>query len=155
MNYESLMIEAESHQLLVKEKALKSHDGRIKGKRIAIRKDISTAAEKSCVLAEELGHYYTTVGDILDQSKAENRKQELRARLWAYNKQIGLIGIVNAYKNGCTSLHEAAEFLGVTEEFFCDAIRSYHAKYGICASVDNYVVFFEPALSVMKKMNID
>ena len=46
---------------------------------MAISKSISTQAEKSCVLAEELGHHYTTVGDILDQSDpsaTENRNTE-------------------------------------------------------------------------------
>ena len=31
---------------------------------VAIRKDIETQAEKSCILAEELGHHYTTTGNI-------------------------------------------------------------------------------------------
>ena len=31
-------------------------------------------AEKACVLAEELGHHYTTIGDIIDQKESENRK---------------------------------------------------------------------------------
>ena len=121
---------------------------------IAIRNNINTSTEKACVLAEELGHYHTTVGDILDQSDTENRKQELKARLWAYNKQIGLIGLVDAYKRGCHSRHEAAEYLGVTEEFFQDAIDRYRSKYGVCAEVDNYVVFFEPSLAVMEKSEI-
>ena len=38
--------------------------------------------EKASVLAEELGHYYTTVGNILDQEDAGNRKQEHKARTW-------------------------------------------------------------------------
>lgn len=55
---------------------------------------------KKCVLAEELGHYHTTVGDILDLSTASNQKQEYRARLWTYDKMIGLSGIISAYKTG-------------------------------------------------------
>lgn len=57
--------------------------------------------EKACVLAEELGHHYTSVGNILDMTSAANRKQERQARLWAYNKQIGLIGLVRAFEHGC------------------------------------------------------
>ncbi len=57
---------------------------------IAIEQGLSSN-EKSCILAEELGHHYTTVGNILDQSSVSNRKQELRARMWAYNKLIGLM----------------------------------------------------------------
>ena len=66
---------------------------------IAIREDM-TIPEKTCALAEELGHHYTTYGNILNQSDTSNRKQELRARAWAYNKQIGLIGLVRAFEHG-------------------------------------------------------
>lgn len=149
-NYEILLDEAESHQLSVKEKPLAAHDGRIKGNKIAIRSTIKTETEKACILAEELGHYYTTTGNILDQSKAENRKQEYHARLWAYNKQIGLTGIVDAYRNGCRNRYEAAEYLGVTEEFLLDALETYRKKYGICTAIDNYIIYFEPCIGVME-----
>lgn len=56
---------------------------------IAIEKKLSSI-EKSCVLAEELGHHYTSYGDIMDQDIVQNRKQELRARLRGYDLQIGL-----------------------------------------------------------------
>ena len=148
--YEALLDEANDIGLTVKEKPLKYNNGRIKGSRIAIRQDITTTAEKSCVLAEELGHYYTTVGDILDQSKPESRKQERQARLWAYNKQIGLIGLVRAFEHGCQNRFEIAEYLEVTEEFLEECIECYRNKYGICKRVDNYVVYFVPQLSVMK-----
>ena len=116
---------------------------------IAIHKSL-TAVEKSCILAEELGHHYTTVGDILDQDDTENRKQELRARLWAYNKQIGLRGIIRAYEAHLTEIHEVAEFLEVTPEFLQDALQCYRSKYSPYTTVDNYIIFFEPCLSVAK-----
>ena len=83
LNYEQLLTVADQAGLQVKAKALQNHDGLLKGKRIAIRKDIETQAEKSCVLAEEIGHYVTSTGNILDQAKVGNRKQEYRARLYA------------------------------------------------------------------------
>ena len=67
MDYESLLKESDTLGLIVKEKPLKFNDGRIKGCKIAIRKDIPTSIEKACVLSEELGHYYTSSGDILNQ----------------------------------------------------------------------------------------
>ncbi len=106
--------------------------------------------EKACVLAEELGHHYTSVGNILDMASAANRKQERQARLWAYNKQIGLIGLVRAFEHGCQNRFEIAEYLEVTEEFLEECIECYRNKYGICKRVDNYVVYFIPQLSVMK-----
>ena len=148
--YEALLDEACDMGLTVKEKPLKYNNGRIKGNRIAIRQDIDTEKEKTCVLAEELGHYYTSVGNILDMTSAANRKQERQARLWAYNKQIGLIGLVRAFEHGCQNRFEIAEYLEVTEEFLEECIECYRNKYGICKRVDNYVVYFIPQLSVMK-----
>ncbi len=148
--YEALLDEACDMGLTVKEKPLKYNNGRIKGNRIAIRQDIDTEKEKACVLAEELGHYYTSVGNILDMTSAANRKQERQARLWAYNKQIGLIGLVRAFEHGCQNRFEIAEYLEVTEEFLEECIECYRNKYGICKRVDNYVVYFIPQLSVMK-----
>lgn len=149
MTYEELLIEADANNLTVKEKPLPISKGRIKGNRIAIRKDM-TETEKTCVLAEELGHHYTAVGDILDQSSAENRKQEMRGRIVAYNKLVGLRGIVDAYLHHCQNLSEAAEYLGVTEEFLSDSIMYYKNKYGVFATVDNYTVVFEPTIAVIE-----
>ena len=90
MNYEELLIEADTNNLITKEKPLLANAGRIKGNRIAIKKDLPTQREKACVLAEELGHFFTSSGNILDTSDISNRKQEARARLWAFNRQVGL-----------------------------------------------------------------
>lgn len=153
MNYETLLAKADSHGLVVKEKDLLAYDGRIKGNRIAIRKTIDTQVEKSCVLAEELGHYYTTYGNILDQSETMNRKQEYRARLYGCNLKIGLLGIIHAYENGCRNLHEMADFLEVTEEYLKEAIECYRSKYGEYTKLDNYTIYFIPCLAVLGMKN--
>lgn len=150
MTYEELLIHSDNCDVIVREKPLLNNDGRIKSNRIAIRKTIPTSTAKACVLAEELGHYYTTHGNILSQESVSDRKQELKARLWAYNKQIGLMGIIKSYEYGCRSRHEMADYLDVTEEFLSDALERYHQKYGICTTIDNYIVYFEPILGVMK-----
>lgn len=150
MHYEILVSEASDTGLTVKEKPLKYNNGRIKGNKIAIRKDLETSSQKTCVLAEELGHHYTTVGNILDQADTGNRKQERRARLWAYDKLIGLHGIIDAFEHGCGNRYEIAEYLDVTESFLLDAIAVYREKYGVCKRFQNYVVYFEPTLAVGK-----
>lgn len=150
MTYEELLIQSDSKNIQVKEIPLREDDGRIYENRIGIRKDIPTQAEKSCVLAEELGHYHTTYGDILDLDNVQNRKQELRARMWGYDRLIGLTGIIQAYKTGCRNLAEMAEELDVTEEYLLDALKAYRSKYGTCTTADGYVIYFEPALAVMK-----
>ncbi len=117
---------------------------------VALNHNIATSKEKSCILAEELGHHYTTVGDILDQNQSANRKQEQQARTWAYNKLIGLMGIVDSYKAGCRSTHDMAEYLNVTEEFLMEALERYKQKYGSCVTVDNYIIYFEPYLGILE-----
>ena len=109
-----------------------------------------TNKEQAAVLAEELGHHLTAAGDILDQSVTANRKQELRGRIWAYNRLIGLTGIIRAYKIGCRNRYEVAECLDVPEETLQEALNYYRARYGVCTQVDNYVIYFEPALGVME-----
>ena len=117
---------------------------------VAINTSVTSSTEKACVLAEELGHHYTTVGDILDQSIADNRKQELKARLWGYDKLIGLMGIIKAYEHHCQSRYEMAEYLNVTEDYLEEAIDRYRSKYGQCVTIDRYVIYFIPNLSVTK-----
>ena len=143
--YESLLAEADQEGLITKEKNLLANDGLIVGNRIAIRHDL-TWKEKGCVMAEELGHYYTSSGNILDQDDVSNRQQELKARAWAYDKRIGLTGLIRAYKNGCKNRYEIADYLDVTEEFLDECLVYYRNQYGICTRVDNYVIYFEPHL---------
>ena len=144
MTYDELLIEADRNNLIAKEKPLVSGDGRISGNRIAIRKDIETQTQKACVLAEELGHHYTTVGNILDQSDVSNRQQEQKARTWAYFRQISLCDLVSAYRYGCRNKFEVADYLGVTEQFLADALQRFKEKYGLFATFENYVIYFEP-----------
>lgn len=141
--YDELLIEADMNNLITKEKPLPISKGRIKGNRIAIKKDL-TETEKKCVLAEELGHHHTTVGDILNQNTAKNRKQEHKARVWGYRKVFDLTDIVSAYKYGCANRYEIAEYLNVTESFLIDAIEHYKNQHGLYAKVDKYLIYFEP-----------
>lgn len=150
LDYEGLLKEAYDANLIVKEVKLLAHKGRIKNNRIAIKKDVPTLKEKSCILAEELGHYYTSYGDILDQKIVCNKKQEHKARLWAYDKQVGLIGIINAYEAKCINLYDMADFLDVPENFLLDALSCYKKKYGHYKVLDNYIIYFEPYLGVLK-----
>lgn len=150
MSYEELIIKAEQDGVIVEECNLQAHDGLCYNDLILIDKKLKTQVEKRCVLAEELGHYHTTVGNILNQKHTSNIKQESIARLWSYNHLIGLTGIIECYKKKCTNLHEMAERLEVTEEFLSEAINCYESKYGLCTKVDNYIVYFKPCLGVIE-----
>lgn len=151
MKYDVLLNDANTEGLKIKERPFHTYDGRIKGNNIYLRKDMNTA-EKTCVLAEELGHHHTSVGNILDMNDVRNRKQERQARLWGYNKLIGLTGIIKAFQAGCQSRHEMAELLDVTEEYLQECIDCYRDKYGVCTEVDNYIIYFIPRLAVMEKV---
>ena len=112
--------------------------------RILLNKKLRSTAEKTCILAEELGHHHTSAGNIMDLTDIRNRKQELRARDWAYRRLVPLGKIVEAYHEGVTSRHELAEYLGVTEEFLQAALKRYREKYGTYAMVDKHIVYFDP-----------
>ncbi|WP_180958641.1 hypothetical protein [Mediterraneibacter gnavus] len=128
---------------------LNGSDGRIFRNRIAISDRLRTSTEKACVLAEEMGHHFTAVGNIIDQMNIENLKQEQKGRLRGYNRMIGLRGIISAFNAGCQNRYEVAEHLHVTEEYLQEAIDCYTGKYGECTTVDNYVIYFIPNLAVM------
>jgi Zn-dependent peptidase ImmA (M78 family) len=147
--YEEMLAEAEENNIVAKEKPLRANKGRIKGNRIAINNKM-TETEKKCVMAEELGHFYTGTGNILDQTHVTNRKQELYGRIHAYNRLVGLIGLINAYNHHCQNISETAEYLGVTEEFLNDSIQYYKKRYGKYACIDNYIIYFEPYIGVFK-----
>ena len=127
---------------------------RIKGlycdKMIGINIDIDSSNEKACVLAEELGHHHTTVGHILDMTDIGNRKQERQARLWGYNKLIGLSGLIKAFEAGCQDRFEVAEYLGVTDEYLCECLDTYRDKYGVGVTMDDYYIMFIPHLAIGK-----
>lgn len=117
---------------------------------IALNEKISTTVEKSCILAEELGHHFTSSGDIINMDKIQNVKQEYKARVWGYNKKIGLYGIIKCYKYGCKNIYEMAQLLDVTEQYLINAIEYYRSKYGICTTIDNYIIYFEPCISALE-----
>lgn len=114
---------------------------------IAIKEGM-VSSKTADTIAEELGHHYTSVGNILKQDTINARKQERTARLWSYNKRIGLIGILNAFQNHCTNRYEIAEYLGISEDTLTDALECYRQIYGTGVMVDNYFIQFEPVLQV-------
>ncbi len=144
MTYEDLLTDADHAGLLVKEQNLLEYDGLIKGDRIAIRETIPTQVAKACVLAEELGHHYTSSGIIIDQTSTSNRKQERRARIWAYKKAFALTDLILAFKAGCRNRYEFAEYLEITEAFLQEAIDYYKEKYGPYIIQEPYVIYLDP-----------
>ena len=120
---------------------------------VAINKKIKTIKEKACILAEELGHHETSSGNILDLSNDSSRKQEHVARMWGYNKLIGLQGLIDAFEHRCEGLYEVADFLNVTEEYLIETINSYMHKYGCYVNYKDYIIEFNyNSVNIMKKI---
>ena len=94
--------------------------------------------------------YIKNLGDITDQTEICNKKQELVARRWGFDKAVGLVGLINAFENNCRNAFEIADFLGVTKEYFDEAIDYYRAKYGVMYKIDNYIIYFIPSLGICK-----
>lgn len=142
MHYNNLL--EEYAHISIKEKDLQfGFKGLYKNGKIAIDRKLTTV-EKGCILAEELGHHFLTVGNILDQTKINNRKQEKVARLWAYRKLIPITCFIDAYKHGCKNRFEVAEFLEVTEEFLQEALDRYIEKYGDYIRHEDIVIHLNP-----------
>lgn len=155
MLYESLLHEAEQLGISTYEKPMPyTTKGLYADGVIWINRNIKTTAEKSCIVAEELGHYHTTVCNILDQSDQYNRKKEKLARNWAYQYLIPLSKIVQAYRAGIFGRHELAEYLDVTEDFLQAVVERYQEKFGLYTVYDKYTIYFDP-LGVMETLDLD
>lgn len=151
MTYDELLIEAEKNGLKIKEKPLKHNlKGLYNNGRIILDKKLSNNQERKCILAEEIGHHYTTYGNIIDENDISNKKQELFARKWAYKKLVGILDIINAFKIGVRNRYELAEYLNITEGFLQSALNYYEIKYENWYEIDNYIIRFNP-LGVIEK----
>lgn len=150
MAYEKLRKEAAQKGINIYEEPMNmAIKGLYGNNTIWINKGLPTNTEKACILAEELGHHHTSHGILLDQAGLQNRKQEKRARKWAYKKLVPLPAFIQAHKAGIRNHHELAEYLDVTEEFLEEAIQNYKEKYGLFKTIDGLTICFEP-LGVLK-----
>ena len=118
---------------------------------IALNKKLDTTKEKICILAEELGHHETFAGNILDTSVSANRKQEYKARIWAYRKIISPDDLLSAFKSGCRNRYEIAEHIGVTEEFLEEALACFKTKYPEGLIKASYMIRFTPSLQIFMR----
>ncbi|MCY9547312.1 ImmA/IrrE family metallo-endopeptidase [Lysinibacillus xylanilyticus] len=143
-SYDTLLDECNDLEIEVYEMDNMKSKGLYGDNVIWINKSLPSISEKCCILAEEVGHHHTTTGDILDLSSVENRKQELKARAWAYERLIPFSKIIQAHKLHITNRYELSEFLNVTEDFLDDALDWYKSKFGLYVSIDNFTICFEP-----------
>jgi hypothetical protein len=121
-SYENLLIEYED-ELDVFERPMQNKGLYCDGT-VWIRKDL-TAAEKTCILAEEIGHHMTSFGDILDRKSVTSMKQEEIACKWAQEKLLPPEKLFEAFQAGYRSTHEIADYLGIDEKFVGECLKRY------------------------------
>lgn len=97
------------------------------------------------VLAEEIGHYYTSVGDITNYENVDNMRQELRARREAIKLILPLESIIGCYESGhWGDIYAMCLHLEIDRSYFTEAIEDYKKKFGSYVEYDGYLIEFEP-----------
>lgn len=117
---------------------------------ILIDRDLPTSIKYE-TLIEEVGHHKYTYGNIVDQSSISNKKYEMKARRYAFEKIVSLQGLVDAFNHGVQNLHELAEFFEVSTTFVQDSLEHYKTKYGLQVKYGEYLIRFEP-LTIYKNI---
>lgn len=120
----------------------------------SIKNDLIKLTE---VLAEELGHYFTSTGNNIDVTnyfeKIKVDKCEKKAIQWAYTHLVTFEDLIDAFSAGARTVYELSEFIGVSEKFLLDAINFYKDKYGTeYITLDNYAITFVPHLMILKNL---
>lgn len=149
--YEELLVKAEKLGIRVREIDFGIDDevGYYFNNKILINSRLNER-QKYGVLAEEIGHHFKTYGDITDQSKLENRKQELAARRHGYNFILKPLDIVYAIKCGCRNIYEISDFYELTTNQITTILNDFKKQYGIGKRFDEYFVAFEPTFAFVR-----
>ena len=101
---------------------------------IGIHKNIVTDTRKYIsVLAEELGHHFTSIGDLSAEcitytQKINKSKQEKRARIWAANYLISDEEINRAIIQNIGNIYALSIHFNVTEEIIKYKLLSIYLK---------------------------
>jgi hypothetical protein len=85
-----------------------------------------------CILAEELGHHFTSSGNLLAFARSDKSfitlKQEKNAMWWAVQQLVPIKELISAVEDGLVLTHELADHFGVTERFMGTALRLYYGE---------------------------
>jgi len=113
--------------------------------------DIDDVAEKNCILAEELGHYRTSSGDLLfNELQINVMKQEETARRWADEYLISPHEIADAINKGCMCVEDLVDHFCISHEYLHQAIDRYICRYGIYFEIDVTTMLCFKPLGLLK-----
>lgn len=117
-------------------------EGLYRNGRIYIEKSLPIYKKKE-ILAEEYGHYKTSVGNIINLNNVESRKQELRARRYGIETIVTLDDLIDCSLAGLHSNYSCAEYLGISEDFLKEVLEHYYKKYGLIYIYKGYIFHFD------------
>lgn len=99
---------------------------------IAINKSIKDRKKLCSIISEELGHYYTTYGDLTDQEgknkKVQAIKMENRAKKWAADFLMSDEELMQALMNCISNRCDLCEYFNATDELL---------KYKLCSILED------------------
>jgi hypothetical protein len=97
------------------------------------------------VLAEEIGHYYTSSGHITNYRDINNMRQEIRARRVGIKLVLPLENLIDCYEKGhWGDLYAMCLHLEIDRSYFEEAIEDYKRQFGSYVKYDGYLIEFEP-----------
>ncbi|MGR3742148.1 ImmA/IrrE family metallo-endopeptidase [Companilactobacillus sp. DQM5] len=102
------------------------------------------------LLAEEVAHYATTVGNIVNKNDSISRKQELQARRTAVTYLVTLDDLIECYEDGDTKLFELADHLNINEDKILNAIDYYRNKLGLNFKYKDYYFDLTNTININK-----
>lgn len=94
-----------------------------------------------CVMAEELGHHFTTVGHCVPREfyhhsmRTRIHKAEYKALRWAAKYLIPLDKLEGAWIDGLANVGELAEHFNVIEHMMLFRIRLFHLQHGCTSNI--------------------
>lgn len=97
------------------------------------------------VLAEEIGHHYTSHGVITDYTNIDHMKQEHKARRYAVKLVMPLEKLIECYEqNVWGDMYELCAYLEITPDFFAYALEDYKKQFGSYVKYGGYLIEFDP-----------
>lgn len=101
-------------------------------------------------VTEEIGHYKTTVGNIVEQKSQLDRNQELQARKVGYMILVTLDGLIDCYEKDITTPWDIAEYYDCNVDYLWRALSTYKSKYGERFIYNNYQFDLSNGLNIYK-----
>lgn len=101
-------------------------------------------------LLEEIAHYDTGSGEIIDQDSVGKKKQELQARSIAFCEAVPLDGLTHCFYHGIWAPAEIADYFDVSVKFLMGAIDNYRSKRGLIFKYKNYLFDLRNSINITK-----